>query len=49
MDADRSVLGRFPQHPFIAHDLNQRAISPRVRGFVQARTWFQDLSPVDLA
>lgn len=31
---------------FVAHDLNARAMSPRVRGFVQARNWFQDLGPV---
>jgi ABC-type transport system substrate-binding protein len=31
---------------FIAHDLNPRAMSPRVQGFVQAQSWFQDLTPI---
>ena len=34
--------------PFIwvVHDLNPRALSPKVKGFVQAQSWFQDLTPV---
>jgi len=31
---------------FVAHDLNPRAMSPKVQGFVQAQSWFQDLTPV---
>ena len=31
---------------FIAHDLNPRAMGPRVRGFVQAQSWMQDLTPI---
>ena len=31
---------------FVAHDVNPRALGPKVRGFVQAQNWFQDLSPV---
>lgn len=31
---------------FVAHDVNPRALAPRVKGFVQAQNWFQDLSPV---
>ncbi|MDB5372481.1 MAG: ABC-type transport system, substrate-binding protein [Belnapia sp.] len=31
---------------FVAHDLNPRAMAKRVQGFVQARSWFQDLTPV---
>ena len=31
---------------FVAHDLNPRAMSPKVKGFVQAQSWFQDLTPV---
>jgi ABC-type transport system substrate-binding protein len=31
---------------FIVHDLNPRALSPKVQGFVQAQSWFQDLTPV---
>ena len=33
---------------FVAHDLNPRAMSRRVQGFMQARSWFQDLTTVDL-
>jgi peptide/nickel transport system substrate-binding protein len=31
---------------FIVHDLNPRALSPKVKGYVQAQSWFQDLAPV---
>jgi peptide/nickel transport system substrate-binding protein len=31
---------------FIVHDLNPRVMSPKVKGFVQAQSWFQDLTPV---
>ena len=31
---------------FIAHDLNPRALSPKLKGFVQAQSWFQDLTPI---
>jgi peptide/nickel transport system substrate-binding protein len=34
---------------FIVHDLNPRALSPRVKGFVQAQSWFQDLTPITVA
>jgi peptide/nickel transport system substrate-binding protein len=34
---------------FVAHDLNPRALSPKVQGFVQAQSWFQDLTPVSVA
>ena len=33
---------------FIVHDLNPRALSPKVKGFVQAQSWFQDLTPVSV-
>jgi len=33
---------------FVAHDLNPRAMSRRVQGFVQAQSWFQDLNPIRL-
>jgi ABC-type transport system substrate-binding protein len=33
---------------FVAHDLNPRAMSPKVHGFVQAQSWFQDLTPVSV-
>lgn len=31
---------------FIAHDLNPRALSPKLEGFVQAQSYFQDLTPI---
>ncbi len=34
---------------FVAHDLNPRAMSPKVHGFVQAQSWFQDLTPVSVS
>ncbi len=33
---------------FIVHDLNPRALSPKVKGFVQAQNWFQDMTPIDV-
>jgi len=33
---------------FVAHDVNPRALSPRVKGFVQAQNWYQDLTPVSV-
>jgi peptide/nickel transport system substrate-binding protein len=34
------------QRLFIVNDLNPRALSPRVKGFVQAQSWYQDLTPI---
>ena len=34
---------------WIVHDLNPRAMSPKVKGFVQAQAWVQDLTPVYVA
>jgi hypothetical protein len=34
---------------FVGHDLNARAMSRRVRGFVQAQNWFQDFGPIAMA
>jgi peptide/nickel transport system substrate-binding protein len=34
---------------FVAHDVNPRALSPKVRGFVQAQSWFQDLTRVSVS
>lgn len=31
---------------FVGHDVGPRAMGPGVRGFVQAKSWFQDLTPV---
>jgi ABC-type transport system substrate-binding protein len=33
---------------WIAHDLNPRAMSPKVKGFVQSQSWFQDFTPVSM-
>ncbi len=33
---------------FIVHDVNPRALSPKVHGFVQAQNWFQDLTPISV-
>lgn len=33
---------------WVVHDVNPRALSPRVKGFVQAKSWFQDLTPITL-
>jgi ABC-type transport system substrate-binding protein len=37
-----------PPWLFIVHDLNPRAMSRKVTGFVSAQSWFQDLTTVDL-
>ena len=32
----------------VTHDVNARAMSPKVKGFVQAKNWFQDFSPISM-
>jgi peptide/nickel transport system substrate-binding protein len=32
----------------VTHDVNPRAMSTKVKGFVQAQNWFQDFSPVSI-
>jgi peptide/nickel transport system substrate-binding protein len=34
---------------FVVQDLNPRAMAVKVQGFVQAQSWFQDLTPVSVA
>ncbi len=34
---------------WVAHDVNPRALSPKVHGFVQAQSWFQDLTHVTVS
>ena len=34
---------------FVVHDVNPRALSPNVHGFVQAQSWFQDLTQVSVS
>src|SRR5215469_14935099 len=41
--------GRLAVMIFVVHDLNPRAMSPKVEGFVQAQNWFQDLTPVTVS
>ena len=33
----------------VTHDVNPRAMSGKVKGFVQAQNWFQDFSPITMA
>jgi peptide/nickel transport system substrate-binding protein len=33
---------------FIVHDLNPRALSPKVKGFVPPQSWFVDLTSVSV-
>jgi ABC-type transport system substrate-binding protein len=33
----------------VTHDVNPRAMTARVQGFVQAQNWFQDFSPITMA
>ena len=37
-----------PPWLFIVHDLNPRAMSRKVKGFVSAQSWFVDLALVSL-
>ena len=30
---------------WVVHDLNPRALSPKLHGFVYSQSWFQDLTP----
>jgi hypothetical protein len=41
-----SFRGRATDPRLIVHDLNPRAMGPKVKGFVRAQSWFQDLTPV---
>jgi ABC-type transport system substrate-binding protein len=34
---------------FIVSDLNPRALSPKLSDFVQAQSWFQDITPIVVA
>jgi peptide/nickel transport system substrate-binding protein len=33
---------------YVAHDVGPRAMSPKVKGFVQPKSWFVDFSPVSI-
>lgn len=33
---------------YVAHDVGPRALSPKIKGFVQPKSWFVDFSPVSM-
>jgi len=33
---------------FVTHDVNPRALSPKVSGFIQAQSWYQDLTRISI-
>jgi peptide/nickel transport system substrate-binding protein len=50
-DATRKAHERLVDNPpwlYIVHDLNPRAMSPKVKGFVAAQSWFADLTTVSI-
>ena len=34
---------------FVVSDLNPRALSPKLSGYVEAQSWFQDITPIVVA
>jgi len=42
------IIVKDARNLFIVSDLNPRAMSPRVKGFVQAQSWFQDIEPIEI-
>ncbi|MFG1318237.1 ABC transporter substrate-binding protein [Xanthobacter autotrophicus] len=34
---------------YVAHDVGPRAMSPKIKGFVQPKSWFVDFSPVSIS
>lgn len=34
---------------YVAHDVGPRALSPKIKGFVQPKSWFVDFSPVTIS
>jgi len=32
----------------VVHDTNPRALSPKLKGFVQAKNWYQDFTPIEV-
>jgi ABC-type transport system substrate-binding protein len=34
---------------YVGHDMGPRALSPKIKGFVQPKSWFVDFSPVSIA
>jgi len=33
---------------YVAHDVAPRALSPKIKGFVQPKSWFVDFSPISM-
>ena len=33
---------------YVAHDVAPRAMSPKIKGFVQPKSWFVDFSPISM-
>jgi ABC-type transport system substrate-binding protein len=33
---------------FVVHDVNPRVLSPHVKGFIEAQSWFVDFSPIHI-
>lgn len=42
------IVVRDARNLMIVSDLNPRALSPKVHGFVQAQSWFQDITPITI-
>jgi peptide/nickel transport system substrate-binding protein len=50
-EAYRKAHARLVDNPpwlFIVHDLNPRAMSPKIKGFVSPQSWFVDLTLVSM-
>jgi hypothetical protein len=55
-NGERSLLARLHERAveesfflFWVHDVGPRALSPKVKGFVQAQNWFQNFSSITMA
>jgi peptide/nickel transport system substrate-binding protein len=53
VEQQNAILRRVHEHVvdnaqwiWVTHDVNPRALAPHVKGFVQAKSWFQDLTPI---
>lgn len=54
-EAQNAILRQVHEHVvenaqwiWVTHDVNPRALAPHVKGFVQAKSWFQDLTPISI-
>ncbi|WP_288580934.1 hypothetical protein [uncultured Methylobacterium sp.] len=48
MRAGHERLVDDPPWVYVVHDLNPKAMSPRVKGFVPPRPWFVDLTRISV-